>query len=352
MVCDHPEFSDHEMVQFCTDPATGLRAIIAVHNTALGPAAGGCRMWPYPSAEAALTDALRLSRAMTYKNAVAGLDLGGGKSVIIGDPNVDKSPELLAAFGRLVERLGGYYFTAEDVGIGEDDIFEIAAATSYAIGTPTSMEGVGDPSPHTALGVFKCAQIALQNAYGRQDFNGFRVAVQGLGHVGWQLARHFHDAGAHLVVADIDPIKVGKAVTQWGAMPLDADRIHAADVDIFSPCALGGGLNERTLPELKAKIVVGAANNQLDTDERANDLLNAGIIYVPDFVANGGGIIHVASEIAIGGSPEWVADSIDALGDTARQILNEVAATRRSPVDIANKIAESRIASANSRSVA
>ncbi len=342
MTFAHAEYADHELVQFCADPSTGLRAIIAVHNTNLGPAAGGCRMWPYASADAALDDALRLSRAMTYKNAVAGLHLGGGKSVIIGDPRTDKTPELLAAFGRLVERLGGYYFTAEDVGIGERDICAIAQSTSYAIGTPSSMEGVGDPSAFTASGVFKCAELAVNRIFGCLDFEGLRVAVQGLGSVGSDLARRYHEHGATVFVADVDPDKVKRAVNQWGATPVEPGRIHATDVDVFSPCALGGVLNRQTIPEVRAKVVVGAANNQLESDARAVDLLTAGILYVPDFVANGGGIIHVASEIVDDGSPEWVEGKIDELAQTAGAIIDESLRSGRSSVEIANDIAERR----------
>jgi len=344
MAFEHPDFSQHEHVQFCSDRATGLHAIIAIHNTNLGPAAGGCRMCPYGSMDEALADALRLSRAMTYKNAIAGLHLGGGKSVIIGDPKTDKTPELLRAFGRQVERLGGYYFTAEDVGIGEDDIRHVASSTSYAIGTPLGQEGVGDPSPYTADGVFKCMERAVFRAFGSDDLVGRTAAIQGLGSVGWRLGELYHKAGFKIVVADVDHVKVRRAAELWNAEVETPDRIHAAKVDIFSPCALGGAIHEGNVGNISARIVVGAANNQLDHEQRAADLMNAGIVYVPDFVANGGGIIHVASEV-VDGTHEWVIDSIDKLADTADRILEEAARTRRTTVDIANQIAESRFQS-------
>lgn len=343
MTFQHVAFCEHELVQYCRDPVSGLCAIIAVHNTKLGPAAGGCRMWPYATVDDAIADALRLSKAMTYKNSVAGLHLGGGKSVIIGDPKTDKSPELLAAFGRQVERLGGYYFTAEDVGIGVEDILHIASETAYAVGTPATAGGAGDPSPYTAQGVFECARVAAKRILKTSDMEGLRVAVQGLGSVGRQLGQLFHNAGAKLTVADIDPSRVRAAVDAWGAIPVATSEVHSADVDIFSPCALGGVINGSTVADIKARIVVGAANNQLDEDARASDLMAAGILYVPDFVANGGGIINVASEIVDGADAEWVDEMISNLSTTTDTIVEEALRTKQSTVEIASKIAELRI---------
>ena len=257
----HPEFAAHEQVVFCHDDESGLRAIIAIHSTRLGPAAGGVRMWSYESDDHALTDALRLSRAMSYKNALAGLPLGGGKSVIIGDSETQKSPELLKAFAQHVQRLGGTYWCAEDVGMGDKDIEVLGDHCDYVFGLPGE---VGDPSPYTAEGVFMGMRAAVEHRFGSWG-PGLRVAVQGIGKVGYHLCELLHEADVQLVVADIANSAVQQPVEKLGAVAVGIDEIYSADVEVFAPCALGGVINDDTIGQLRAKVVAGAANNQLAT---------------------------------------------------------------------------------------
>jgi leucine dehydrogenase len=285
-------FDDHEQVVFVSEPKSGLKGIIAVHNTTLGPAMGGCRMWDYASEALAVNDVLRLSRGMTYKNAVAGLPIGGGKSVIIGNPKTDKTPALFEALGEALERLGGRYVTAEDVGTSPQDMAHVATKTRYVAGLGDN----GDPSPYTALGCFVGAQAAIRHHLGRDSFEGLTVAVQGLGHVGYDYARRLHAAGAKLIVADIDAAALERARHELAAKVVDVDAIYDAQVDIYAPCALGATLNAGTLARLKAKIVAGAANNQLATADVGELLRQKGILYAPDFVINAGGIIKVCYE--------------------------------------------------------
>ncbi|SHG83453.1 Glu/Leu/Phe/Val dehydrogenase dimerization domain-containing protein [Ferrimonas marina] len=289
----HPSFDQHEKVLFVNDKESGLKAIIAVHDTTLGPAVGGCRMWPYANEEEALNDVLRLSRGMTYKNALAGLDFGGGKSVIIGDPKHDKSEALFRAFGRAVDALGGRYYSAEDVGINTGDIMMAHQETPYMAG----LEGKsGDPSPFTALGTFLGIKAAIKHQRGLDSLEGIRVAVQGLGHVGYYLCEHLHQAGAKLVVCDLNPEQLDRAATQLGAEVVDLDAIYSQDVDVYAPCALGATINDHTLPQLKASIVAGCANNQLAEPRHGQALKERGILYAPDYVINAGGIINVSFE--------------------------------------------------------
>jgi len=297
-IFEQMEQHGHEQVVFCYDRASGLKAIIAIHDTTLGPALGGVRMWPYGSEEEALTDALRLSRGMTYKNAVMGLDFGGGKAVIWGDPKTDESEELFRAFGKFVQSLGGRYVTAEDVGTTVEDLRYVLMETEYAVGRA---EVSGDPSPVTAFGVYRGIKACARWVFGSEDLAGKRVAVQGLGKVGFSLCRHLHEEGARLVVSDIDEAAVQRAVKEFGAAPAGAAEIYDADADIFAPCALGGVLNDETIPRLKCRIVAGSANNQLK-EPRHGDMLRArGILYAPDFVINDGGVLNVAEEWAEGG---------------------------------------------------
>lgn len=291
-VFNEPNFDHHEQVVFASEPKSGLKAIIAVHNTNLGPAMGGCRMWNYADESAAINDVLRLSRGMTYKNAVAGLPIGGGKSVIIGNPKTDKTPALFEALGEALERLGGRYVTAEDVGTSPADMAYVASRTKFVAGLGDS----GDPSPFTALGCFVGAQAAVKYQLKRDDMEGLVVAVQGLGHVGYDYARRLHEAGARLVVADIDTASVERARAEFGAQVVSVDAIYDVEADIYAPCALGATLNTMTLPRLKAKIVAGAANNQLATADIGEQLRQRGILYAPDFVINAGGIIKVCYE--------------------------------------------------------
>lgn len=342
-VFDHPEFKGHRQVVFGHDRETGLKTIIAVHDTRLGPALGGCRMWAYATAGEALTDVLRLSRGMTYKNALAGLELGGGKAVIIGDPRKDKTAALMAAFGRQVEGLSGSYITAEDVGISAEDMEIVASQTSHARGTKAT--GLGDPSPYTALGVFAGIKAALAHRFGTADLTGRRVSVQGLGHVGMDVARRLHEAGARLVVSDIRLPSVAKAVADFGAESVDPARAHAVQADVFAPCALGAGLNDATIPEIGAPIVAGAANNQLAEDRHGAMLMKRGILYAPDYAINAGGVISIAlARPGQGDSP--VRDKVLAIGQTLSHIFERAAALNLPTQLVADQIAEERLAKA------
>jgi len=288
----------HEQVTYFFDEATGLRAIVAIHSTRLGPALGGCRVWPYESEEAALYDVLRLSKGMTYKNAAMGLALGGGKAVIIADSRTQKTPALFEAFGRAVERLGGRYITAEDVGTEPDDMVAVSRVTKHVAGLPATS---GDPSPATAFGVYSGMRAALRHAFGSDDLTGKRVAVQGLGAVGMSLCERLHEAGAKLVVTDIAQARLDKAVADFGATAVGSDEIYGVDCDVFAPCALGAVVNDATLPRLKARVIAGSANNQLAEPRHADALRERGIVYAPDFIINGGGVINVAAELEPGG---------------------------------------------------
>lgn len=283
-----PEFDDHEQVCFFSDAATGLRAIVAIHSTARGPAAGGTRFKPYDSDALALDDVLRLSRAMSYKSALAGLPVGGGKAVIIGDPSALKTRELLHAFGRCIDRIGRVFATGEDVGMSVADIETIGEVTPYVGGTST---GAGDPSVHTAAGVMHGLRAVLERRFDRDDFKGMRIAVQGLGAVGWGLAERLDAAGAQLVVSDLEVSQVERARAQFGAEPCAVELIHAADVDIYSPCALGGVITEKAASEIRARAVAGSANNQLASPAAGIALADRAILFAPDYVINAGGII-------------------------------------------------------------
>lgn len=289
----------HERVFFCSSPEVGLQAIIAVHSTVLGPGLGGVRMWPYGNMDEALTDVLRLSRSMTYKAAAAGLNLGGGKAVILGDSKKDKSEALLRSFGQFVESLNGLYITAEDVGTGMDDMEVILAETRWVTGVSPSLGGGGDPSPVTAFGVLQAMKAAVQWQYGNSSsLAGRSVAIQGLGSVGYHLASYLKKEGAKLFVADIDGERTAKAREELGAEIVPVDDIVGVDCDVVAPCALGAVLNERTIPALRCKIVAGAANNQLADEERDGQALHErGILYAPDFVGNAGGLINVYNEL-------------------------------------------------------
>lgn len=290
---------DHEQVVFCRDDASGLRAIIGIHSTVLGPALGGCRMYPYKSERDALVDVLRLSRGMTYKAAVSGLNLGGGKAVIIGDPKKDKSELLFRALGRFIEGLGGRYITAEDAGTAIADMDYMRMETEHVVGISRSLGGSGDPSPVTALGVFSGLRAAVEERYGKSSLEGMSVAVQGCGHVGYYLVGHLVKAGAHVVVADVDADAVKRTLTDYrGVEAVSPENIYEVPCEIFAPCAMGGILNEHTIPKMKFSIIAGAANNQL-ADEKYDGarLADRDILYAPDFVINAGGLINVANEL-------------------------------------------------------
>jgi leucine dehydrogenase len=291
------ESTNHEQIVFCQDNATGLKAIIAIHNTVLGPGLGGTRMWYYEHEKDAVRDALRLSRGMTYKAAVAGLNLGGAKAVIIGDPKTQKSEALMRKFGRFVNNLNGKYITAEDVGTTTKDMEYVQMETDHVVGLPESMGGGGDPSPVTAYGTYMGIKASAKIAYGTDSLEGKSVAVLGIGKVGWHLLEYLHKEGVKLYVADINQDVLAKAANEFGAIVVSIDDMIGLDVDVFAPCALGGILNENTISKLKCQIIAGAANNQLEDETiHGNKLKEMGIIYAPDFVINSGGLINVYSE--------------------------------------------------------
>jgi len=294
---DDPEFDDHERVVFCRDSKTGLKAIIAIHSRALGPAAGGCRMWDYRSDDDALTDVLRLSKGMSYKNAMAGLKFGGGKAVIIKSPEFEGSDALFEKFGEFVELLNGSYITAEDVGMSVPLMQTIARRTSYVTGLPKKQgQAGGDPSPKTAYGIFKGIEAAVSFQLEKDSVEELTVAVQGVGNVGYHLCRYLHEAGAALVVADIDDARVNRVCGEFDARAAALDEILFQDVDVVAPCALGAILHADSISKLNTSVVAGGANNQLATDADGQRLADAGVLYAPDYVINGGGIINVASE--------------------------------------------------------
>ncbi len=285
---------DHEQVVFCYEPAFGYKGIIAIHDTTLGPALGGTRFWNYASDEEAIVDALRLARGMTYKAAVAGLNLGGGKSVIIGDNRTTKREMIFRAHGRFVESLGGRYITAEDVGTSVEDMSYVEMETEYVTGLAG---GLGDPSPVTAWGVFRGIQAGAQEKLGSDDLDGVTVAVQGLGHVGRYLCEYLDEVGAKLIVTDIDAQRVQSVVDEFGAQSVAPDDIYGVDAQIFAPCALGAVVNDKTLPKFKFQVIAGAANNQLKEERHGDELTEKGILYAPDYVINAGGLINVYGEL-------------------------------------------------------
>ncbi len=334
----------HEEVVFCHDKATGLKAIIAIHDTTLGPALGGTRMWDYADEDAAITDVLRLSRGMTYKAAVAGLNLGGGKAVIIG-PRSLKSEALFRTFGRFVNGLGGRYITAEDVNISVRDMEYVAAETRYVTGISSKPGGSGDPSPVTAFGVFCGIRAAVRHRLGKDSLAGLKVAVQGTGAVGMHLCELLKEAGAKLFVSDIDPHKVGQAVTRFGATALQENEIYSTAYDVFAPCALGAVLNDETIPALKATVVAGGANNQLRDEARHGKMLRErNILYAPDYVINAGGLINVYNEL-VGYNPEAVRRQASTIYDTLLSVFTEADNKNVSTHNASDSIAERRIAS-------
>ena len=314
------DFDTHEHVSHFFDRETGMRAIIAIHDSRLGPALGGCRMWAYSSESEALSDVLRLSRGMTFKAAMAGLPFGGGKAVIIGDAKKDKTPALLTAFARSVDQLGGRYYTGEDVGMSTDDMDIAGQTTSYVLGR--SGNSSGDPSPWTAKGVLAGIKVATLQKLGRVSLKGLDIAVQGLGNVGMELARLLHGEGANLIVADINSARVAEARSEWNARVVPVDAINRAPCDILAPCALGSTINTDSVPELKCKIIAGSANNQLETPEIGDLLHKRGILFAPDYVINSGGLINIAHELLPGGySAGKVTKAMDIIEQRLQQIF-------------------------------
>ena len=337
-VFNQVEFDNHEQVVFCADEASGLKAIIAVHNTKLGPAVGGCRMWDYAEDEDAVYDVLRLSKGMTYKNAVAGLPFGGGKSVIIGDAKTIKSDALFKAFGRHLERLGGSYYSAEDVNITTGDVMVMNQETNYVLG----LEGKsGNPSPFTALGTFLGIKAAYQHKHGHQDLSGVKVSVQGLGAVAYGLCKYLHEAGAELFVTDINLASVDRVVTDFGATAVGIDEIYDLDVDVYAPCALGATINDETIPRIKANIIAGCANNQLAECRHGEILREKGVLYAPDYVINAGGIINVYYETKPEGYNEALATKhVEGIFDTLAEIFARSESEQKSTHIIADELAQ------------
>jgi leucine dehydrogenase len=329
----------HEQLVLCQDSASGYRGIIAVHSTVLGPALGGTRFWSYASDEVAIVDALRLARGMTYKNAVAGLNLGGGKSVIIGDNKTAFREMIFRAHGRFVESLGGRYITAEDVGTSTADMDYVHMETDYVSGLAGRS---GDPSPVTAHGVFRAIQASAKERWGTDDLSTRTVALQGCGHVGYYLAKELHEAGAKLIVTDIDAERVKRVVNEFGARAVGADEIYGVTADIFAPCALGAIINDKTIPQLKVEIVAGAANNQLLEERHGDELERRNVLYAPDYVANAGGVINVYSELA-GWTSARSFRKADEIYETVRKVF-EIAKEEKVPTYLAaDRLAEQRI---------
>ena len=336
----YPDFDAHEALHFVTDRASGLRAIIAMHSTHLGPAAGGTRFWHYADDSDALTDALRLSRGMSFKNAMAGLPLGGGKAVILADSKRTKTPEMIAAFGRAVESLGGKYVTAEDVGITVADMSGIARETSYVAGLPVEGGAVGgDPGPHTSLGVFLGIKAAVKRALGKDSLDGLHIAMQGAGSVAGGVARHAAKEGAKLSIADVATDRAKALAEEVGGTMVDPLAIMTLEADVFSPNALGAILTERSIAALNVPVVAGGANNQLATPRDGERLMARGILYAPDYVINAGGIINVSTEYVKDGGPELVRQRIEAIPDRLETIWAESARTARNPAAVADAMA-------------
>src|SRR6056297_3937283 len=334
---------EHEQIVFCSRPEVGLKAIIAIHDTTLGPALGGTRMWDYKSEAEAIRDVLRLSRGMSYKSAISGLNLGGGKAVIIGDAQTQKTEALFRAFGRFVDGLGGRYITAEDVGMTEKDMEWIFSETKFVTGIPKEMGGSGNPSPVTGYGVYMGMKASAKRAYGSDSLEGKRIAIQGAGSVASHLAHYISKENATLFISDIFEEKAKQLAEATGAEVVKPDDIYTLDVDIFSPCALGGVINNDTINYLKCDIVAGGANNILDHEKKhGNELIKKGILYAPDYVINAGGLINVASELE-GYNEERAHDQASKIYDTILDILNYSEENDTPSYVASNILAEKRI---------
>jgi leucine dehydrogenase len=333
---------DYEQVVFCQDKTSGLKAIIAIHDTTLGPALGGTRMWTYESEEAAIEDALRLAKGMTYKNAAAGLNLGGGKTVIIGDPRKDKNEEMFRAFGRYIQGLNGRYITAEDVGTTVADMDLIHEETDFVTGISPAFGSSGNPSPVTAYGVYVGMKAAAKEAFGSDSLEGKVIAIQGVGNVAYTLCKYLHEEGAQLIVTDINKEAVRRAVEDFGAKAVDPNEIYSVECDIYAPCALGATINDDTIPQLKAKVIAGSANNQLK-DTRHGDIIHEmGIVYAPDYVINAGGVINVADEL-YGYNHERAMKKVELIYNSIEKII-EIAKRDGIPTYVAaDRMAEERI---------
>ncbi len=344
MIFKYLERYDYEQLVFCQDKNSGLKAIIAIHDTTLGPALGGTRMWTYANEEEAIVDALRLARGMSYKAACAGLNLGGGKTVIIGDPRKDKNEELFRAFGRYIQGLNGRYITAEDVGTTVADMDLIHMETEFVTGVSPAFGSSGNPSPVTAYGVYRGMKAAAHEAFGSDNLQGKTVAVQGVGNVAYNLCRYLHEEGAKLIVSDINADNVNRAVQEFGAKAVGIHEIYGVDCDIFSPCALGAIINDDTVPQLKAKVIAGAANNQLKEERHGDLITEMGIAYAPDYVINAGGLINVADEL-LGYNRERALKKVETIYDNIRKVFDIAKRDGIPTYKAADRMAEERIAS-------
>ena len=338
-IFDHPEFRDHRQIHFFEDKKAGLRTIIAIHHLVNGRSGGGCRFYPYASTEDALTDVLRLSRAMTYKFVLAGIPMGGAKSVIIGHPKSDKTEALLEAFGDIVESLGGQYTTAGDIGTNEEDMLIIRRRTAHVAGVKGES---GDTSRLTGYGVYQSIRAAVKHQTGKDTLNGIRVAVQGIGGVGRHLVRHLLEAGAKVIIADTDPVALEKAKSLGALKTTDTESILFQEVDVLAPCALGGILNERSIPGIKASIIAGGANNQLAKEGDSGLLKQKGILFVPDFIANAGGAIQATGYME-GKSEAEVLGHANSIFDTTLKVLQRSELQSITPLEAAYQIGEERL---------
>lgn len=333
---------DYEQIVFNYDKSSGLRSIVAIHSTALGPALGGTRFYPFESEEAALTDVLRLAKGMTYKASAAGLDLGGGKAVIIGDPRRDGSEELFRAYGRFIETMGGRYITAEDVGTAREDMDLVRRETRWVTGVSQVYGGSGDPSPVTAYGVYQGIRAVCMEVWNSADLSKRHFVVQGVGKVGYNLVRLLKDSGAKVVIADIDLDNLARAVRDFGVETTDLETVHTKPCDVFVPCALGGVLNDKTIPELACDAVAGAANNQLLAPAHGKLLDDRSILYAPDFIINAGGLINVADELR-GYDPERAKAQVEGIFHTLRQVFQISKLEKITTAQAADRLAEERI---------
>lgn len=349
LIFGNPSFADHEQIVYCHDKGTGLKAIIAIHNTTLGPALGGTRMWNYRTEQEALNDVLRLSRGMTYKAAISGLKLGGGKAVIFGDSKLDKTPEMFVKYGEFVESLNGKYITAEDVGTSTGDMVNIHKATKHVTGLPESMGGGGDPSPVTAYGVFMGMKAAAKQRFGSDNLSGKKIAIQGVGNVGENLVRLVSEQGAKVYITDINQEHLKAIAAKYNAEVVSLDGIYDVDMDIYAPCALGATLNTENIARLKCAVVSGAANNQLaDENIHGPMLAQKGILYAPDFLINAGGLINVYSELH-GYDRKTALQHTENIYGTTLEIFKKAADENITTISAAKKIAEERIESARKK---
>ena len=338
------DYNHHEQVVFCSDKESGLKAIIAIHSTKLGPALGGCRMWNYASEQEAVTDVLRLSRGMTYKASIANLQLGGGKAVIIGDPKTMKTPELFHKFGEFIELLNGRYITAEDVGTSVQDMGLIPETTAHVVGLDKAHGGSGDPSPFTALGLYHSIRAAVAYKLQQRSLEGITIAVQGLGHVGSQVCRLLHEEGAKLILTDLDKRLATEMGQVYGAHVVDSDEIYSVDAEVFVPCALGAVINDFTIPQMHFEVISGAANNQLERRDHGEMLYERGILYAPDYVVNAGGLINVYYE-----GPDYdverVRRHVEGLHDTLLVVFRKSEELGISTSEAADRLAQERLQS-------